>query len=103
MSLLHLDKGTAGDRTQRGVVLVSSLLIAGMFVSCIAFGLSVPDESVSGFSARLPAAESSIVASDGAGVACALGTAASSATAKARTKRDSDIGPIPTLVDGNGP
>ena len=52
---------------------------------------SVPDESVSGFSARLPAAESSIVASDGAGVACALGTAASSATAKARTKRDSDI------------
>lgn len=45
MNLLHLDKGTAGDRTQRGVVLVSSLLIGGMFVSCIIFGQSVPDDS----------------------------------------------------------
>ncbi len=56
MSWLRLDKGTAGSRTQQGVVLVSALLIGGMFVSCIIFGQTLPDDGkVSGLGVGLTA------------------------------------------------
>ncbi len=67
--------------------------------------VSFPLENVTfdGFNARLPAAESSRVAGAGAWAAAVLGAAAINATATAITGRVSDIGPIPTLADGNGP
>ena len=49
-------KDTAGDKTQRGVVAVSYLLILGMFVCSIVLGRSVPDDGdVSGLGVGLTA------------------------------------------------
>jgi hypothetical protein len=56
MGLLGWDQDTPGDRTQRGVVAVSYLLILGMFLCSIALAQSVPDGSdVSGLGVGLTA------------------------------------------------
>ncbi|MET0907852.1 MAG: hypothetical protein ABWZ99_00155, partial [Ilumatobacteraceae bacterium] len=45
MTLLNWNQGSAGDKTQRGVVWVSYLLILGMFLCSIVLARSVPARS----------------------------------------------------------
>jgi len=54
MGLLGWDQDTPGDKTQRGVVAVSYLLIFGMFLCSLALAQSVPDDTdVSGLAVGL--------------------------------------------------
>ena len=56
VGLLGWDQDTPGDKTQRGVVAVSYLLIAGMFLCSILLAQSIPDGSdVSGLGVGLTA------------------------------------------------
>lgn len=56
MTLLNWNQGSAGDKTQRGVVWVSYLLILGMFLCSIVLARSVPERSdVSGAGVGLTA------------------------------------------------
>ena len=54
MGLLGWDQDTPGDKTQRGVVAVSYLLIFGMFLCSLVLAQSVPDDTdVSGLAVGL--------------------------------------------------